>query len=95
MVTKVYVLWHVHHQAGDETGTVIHRSESNRVSICEEEGDNPKILGVHSTREHAEDRVGRARPLPGFRDGPNCFLIGGYELDTDEWSEGYQIVHPT
>lgn len=70
-------------------------AKSGRVSICEEEGDNPKILGVYSTRERAEDRVGRARLLPGFRDEPDCFLVDGYELDTDEWSEGYQIVYPT
>jgi hypothetical protein len=41
---------------------------------------------------NAEQRIARARDLPGFRDEPDCFVIDGYELDRDEWLEGYVTV---
>lgn len=49
-----------------------------------------KLLGVYSTRERAEDRAERARQLPGFRDHTNDFIISPYQLDADQWTEGFQ-----
>jgi hypothetical protein len=42
-----------------------------------------------STEERAADRVERSRTLPGFVDHPNDFTIDRYELDKDEWTEGF------
>ena len=49
-----------------------------------------KLLGVYSSREAAERRVGTARRLPGFIDQPNDFEISEYELDRDGWTEGFK-----
>jgi hypothetical protein len=40
-------------------------------------------------REHAEAAVSRLRMLPGFRDVPEGFSIGSYELDEEHWIEGF------
>jgi hypothetical protein len=82
----------VHHRAEDETGEVRHFADSGTVVIDEQEGDDVKLLGIYSSRATAEQRIARARDLPGFRDEPDCFLIAGYELDRDEWLEGYVTV---
>jgi hypothetical protein len=55
----------------------------------EEDGDDLKILGVYSTEQKAQDRIARARKLPGFRDEPDCFLVDAYTLDRDHWTEGF------
>lgn len=90
----MYPLWHVGHQneAGDNGSTV--HVDQDRVFIDEQDGDDVKLLGIYSTREQAEERIKRARLLPGFRDEPECFLFDGYELDEDTWTEGFVRVPP-
>jgi hypothetical protein len=91
---NAYPLWHVHHFTEDENGNLCHHDEDGDVVIDEEQGDNVKLLGIYSSRANAEKRIARARLLSGFRDEPDCFQIGRYELDRDEWPEGYTIdVH--
>ena len=54
--------------------------------------EDAKLLGVYSSRELAEAAQKRASELPGFRDLPNGFVIDSYEVDRDEWREGYVTV---
>jgi hypothetical protein len=79
----VYLLWHVSHSAEDEIGNVCHR-DGGETSIREDEGDEVALLGIYSSRVHAERRIARARVLPGSRNAPECLLIGEYTLDRDE-----------
>jgi hypothetical protein len=58
-------------------------------AVAEGESDE-KLLGVCSTEERALFRVDQARLLPGFRDVPGGFEVVRYELDKDEWTEGYR-----
>lgn len=51
--------------------------------------DDEKIIGAYSTRERAQASLERHRSLPGFRDYPDGFEISEYELDTDDWNEGF------
>ena len=51
--------------------------------------DEAILLGVYSSEEQAKDRLEKAKRLPGFSDTPNDFLIDRYEVDHDEWTEGY------
>ncbi|NEC90651.1 hypothetical protein [Streptomyces sp. SID12501] len=90
----VYPLWHVGHQneAGSNRST-IHVDEDS-VFIDEQDGDDVKLLGIYSTRERAEERMNRARLLPGFRDEPECFILEGYEVDDDTWTEGFVRIPP-
>ncbi|WP_240512606.1 DUF7336 domain-containing protein [Streptomyces griseoruber] len=90
----VYLLWHVGHQ--NEAGaddTTVHR-EGETVYIDEQDGDDPKLLGVYSTLDKAEDRIHRARLLPGFSAEPDCFVVEEHTLDEDAWPEGFVRVPP-
>ncbi|MFF8381534.1 hypothetical protein ACF07V_36095 [Streptomyces sp. NPDC015661] len=69
----------------DET---IHLDDGG-VFIDEQDGDDVKLLGIHSSEGAAEERMRRARLLPGFADEPDCFQIGEYDLDDDQWTEGF------
>jgi hypothetical protein len=51
--------------------------------------DETKLIGVYSTSELAQAAQKRAATLPGFCDRPNAFEISAYELDKDDWREGY------
>ncbi|MFF8931687.1 hypothetical protein ACF1AO_30985 [Streptomyces longwoodensis] len=86
---KVFLLWHVGHQneAGADGATV--HVDGEAVYVDEQDGDDVKLLGVYSTLSKAEERMRRARLLPGFRDEPDCFIVDQHELDQDEWAEGF------
>lgn len=51
-----------------------------------------KLLGVYSSEQAAQDRIGRASALPGFADHPHHFVIDAYTIDKDEWTSGYVEV---
>jgi hypothetical protein len=55
-------------------------------------GAEPKLLGVYSTEDRARQRIESARSLAGFRDYPDSFQVARYEVDRDEWSEGYAEI---
>ncbi|MCF2527011.1 hypothetical protein [Yinghuangia soli] len=59
-----------------------------------QDGDDVKLLGVYSSRAQAEARVARARLLPGFAAEPECFVIGAYAVDRDEWTTGFVRADP-
>ncbi|RKE05149.1 hypothetical protein [Streptomyces sp. TLI_171] len=60
--------------------------------IDEQGGDDVKLLGIYSSEAAAEERMRSARLLPGFADEPDCFRIGEYDLDEDDWTEGFVPV---
>ncbi len=51
----------------------------------------PKLLGVYSTETAAKDRIGRCirDHVAGFAENRDDFIIDRYEIDRDEWVEGY------
>jgi hypothetical protein len=52
--------------------------------------DNAKLLGVYSSREHAQQRVASFyKTLPGFEDGRGEFTVDEYEIDQDHWTSGF------
>lgn len=89
---EVYLLWHVRHASSPDGRRTEHRGEDGELIWDEEDGDDLKILGVYSTEQKAQERLIRARELPGFRDEPDCFLIDPYTLDEDRWTEGFLTV---
>lgn len=56
--------------------------------FCEE----TKFIGVYSSIEKAESAIERLKIQPGFRDRPEDFQIEEYELDKDQWTEGYAVM---
>ena len=55
-----------------------------------------KLLGVYSSEAAAQERIRRTIPkgVPGFADHPDDFRICRYEIDKDEWVEGYVEIDP-
>ena len=54
--------------------------------------DDSKLIGVYESRERAEAAIKRLVQRPGFSVTPQGFYVDEYELDADNWSEGYVTV---
>ena len=55
-----------------------------------EDGESDeKLLGVYSTEERAMRRIASAVEMPGFRESPDGFQVARYEVDHDQWAEGF------
>ncbi|PWU46257.1 hypothetical protein DLE60_16595 [Micromonospora globispora] len=89
---EVFLLWHVRHARWLDGRPTTHRDEAGELVWDEEDGDDLKILGAYSSEARAEDRIQRARKLPGFRDEPDCFYIDGYTVDQDQWNDGFVSI---
>ena len=48
-----------------------------------------KTIGIYSAQERAEAAVERLQKCEGFRDHPEDFFIDRYEVDEDNWTEGF------
>ena len=51
-----------------------------------------KFIGVYSSREKAQAAMGRLSQAPGLSDAPAGFHIDEYELDKDQWVDGYSTL---
>ncbi|MCA9599083.1 MAG: hypothetical protein KC776_37490 [Myxococcales bacterium] len=61
----------------------------HHVAHVDSGAEDEKLIGVYSTRQHAEAAIQRLRSLPGFSDFPDGFVIDEYALDEDHWTEGF------
>jgi hypothetical protein len=59
--------------------------------LSDDETDD-KLLGVYSSEESARRRIRSASSVPGFADYPDAFTIDRYQVDKDEWTEGFVSV---
>jgi len=57
--------------------------------IIDDDNEDMKLIGVYSTRELAELAIERLKKQPGFSETPEGFCIDKYEIDKDNWCEGY------
>ncbi len=55
----------------------------------EEELDAFKTIGIFSSKEKAEEAILTLSTKPGFKDYPDNFNIGGYEIDKVFWVDGF------
>jgi GNAT superfamily N-acetyltransferase len=51
--------------------------------------EDVKVIGVYTSRESAQEAIGRLSVQPGFGASPDGFSVDAYLLDKDEWTEGY------
>lgn len=52
--------------------------------------ERTKTIGIYSTKEKAEEVVQRYKDIEGFNKHPiTCFYIYEYDLDKDNWTEGF------
>jgi hypothetical protein len=54
--------------------------------------EDVKFIGVYSSRGNAEAAVARLSRRPGFEEAPDGFAIDEYQIDRDQWAEGYAEV---
>lgn len=52
--------------------------------------EQTKIIGIYSTRDKANAAVERFKALPGFCWYPESFYIDEYEIDQNNWEEGFE-----
>jgi hypothetical protein len=65
--------------------TVYVLQHSYELDGCEE----TKLIGIYTSAASAEGAQQRLLSQPGFRDHPNKFVVDAYELDVDNWKEGF------
>lgn len=51
--------------------------------------EDVKLLGVYSSEPEAKSAIERLKNQPGFREHLEGFCITRYELNRDEWREGF------
>lgn len=54
--------------------------------------EDVKFIGVYSSHEKAHAAIGRLSQAPGFCDALAGFHIDEYDLDKDQWVEGYSTL---
>jgi hypothetical protein len=54
--------------------------------------DEVKFIGVYSSRENAQAAIVRLSKTPGFSDEQTGFHIDEYQVDKDQWVEGYTTL---
>jgi hypothetical protein len=64
----------------------------HHVHSQEDGTEDVKFIGVYSSREKAQEAVARLGRQPGFVDAPDGFCIDEYQVDRDQWAEGYVTV---
>lgn len=68
--------------------TVFILHHSYELDGCEE----TKLIGVYSANEQAELAISRLKDKRGFKYKPDAFVISEYELDSDNWTEGFSTM---
>ncbi|MCO5165170.1 MAG: hypothetical protein M9894_02225 [Planctomycetes bacterium] len=58
----------------------------------EDGSESVKLIGVYSTLRRAGAAKKRLSRQPGFCDLPQGFTIDEYEVDQDNWTEGFVTV---
>lgn len=48
-----------------------------------------KLIGIYSSEIEARAAIERIKVQPGFRDYPEGFHIDRYQVDEDNWTEGF------
>lgn len=51
--------------------------------------EDTKLIGVYSSEAEAKAAIERLKDQPGFRDHLEGFCVTPYELNQDEWREGF------
>ena len=51
-----------------------------------------KLIGVYSSLENAQSAIARLTQLSGFLETPDGFSIDEYQVDKDQWVEGYSTL---
>jgi hypothetical protein len=62
------------------------------VHSVDAEAEDVKFIGVYSSRANAQAAITRLGQVPGFSEAPAGFHIDEYQVDKDQWAEGYSTL---
>ena len=62
------------------------------VHLLEDGIEDVKIIGVYSSRETADAAIARLSRVAGFSEAATGFHVDEYQLDKDQWVEGYSTL---
>jgi hypothetical protein len=62
------------------------------VHALDDGAEDVKFIGVYSSRENAQAAITRLCQAPGFCEAPTGFHIDEYQVDRDQWVEGYSTI---
>ncbi|WP_406003455.1 hypothetical protein [Streptomyces sp. NBC_00829] len=85
-----YLLVHRHHISLDPEDVASDFMEDGEPLFWDDSEDSFKVLGLYASRKLAEERIERARPLPGFRRSPEGFRVHEYTLGQAHWLNGFR-----
>ena len=54
--------------------------------------EDVKFIGVYSSRENAQAAIIRLGTVSGFSEALDGFHIDEYQMDKDQWVEGYSTL---
>ncbi|WP_329202886.1 hypothetical protein [Streptomyces sp. NBC_01435] len=86
----VYLLVHRHHISLDPDDVASDFMEGGEPLFWDDSEDDFKVLGLYSSRQLAEERIERARSLPGFRRSPEGFFLHEYTVGEAHWPHGFR-----
>ena len=62
------------------------------VHTLDDGSEDVKFIGVYSSHEKAQAAITRLSQVPGFSDAPAGFHVDEYQVDKDQWVEGYSAL---
>ena len=62
------------------------------VHSVDDGAEDVKFIGVYFSRENAQAAITRLGQAPGFSEAPAGFHIDEYQMDKDQWVEGYSTL---
>ncbi len=62
------------------------------VHSLEDGAEDVKFIGIYSSRENAQATIARLGQAPGFSDAQDGFHIDEYQIDQDQWIDGYATL---
>lgn len=62
------------------------------VHSMDDGSEDVKFIGVYSSQECAQAAIARLGKAPGFSEAPAGFHIDEYQIDKDQWVEGYSTL---
>ena len=62
------------------------------VHSVDDGAEDVKFIGVYSSRENAAAAITRLSQAAGFSEAPAGFHIDEYQVDKDQWIEGYSTL---
>lgn len=82
---KLYLLQHLHYHPNGYDNV-------QYLGIYQHIGyEDIKPIGVYTSMTLIQQNIEQCKKLSGFKQLPDCFFIGEYEIDKPFWSNGFDI----